>query len=60
DFKEVFNKAAATRFGSGWAWLVKHSDGSLEVVVTIFSISELACASSSGIELISTAWLGMS
>jgi Fe-Mn family superoxide dismutase len=34
DFKEVFNKAAATRFGSGWAWLVKNSDGSLEVLST--------------------------
>ncbi len=30
-FKELFNKAAATRFGSGWAWLVKKSDGSLAV-----------------------------
>jgi len=30
-FKEEFNKAAATRFGSGWAWLVKQTDGSLIV-----------------------------
>jgi superoxide dismutase, Fe-Mn family len=30
-FKELFNKAAATRFGSGWAWLVKKSDGSLAI-----------------------------
>ena len=22
EFKELFNKAATTRFGSGWAWLV--------------------------------------
>jgi Fe-Mn family superoxide dismutase len=29
-FKEVFSKAAATRFGSGWAWLVSR-DGALEV-----------------------------
>lgn len=29
-FKEVFAKAAATRFGSGWAWLVVN-DGKLEV-----------------------------
>lgn len=25
-FKEAFTKAAATRFGSGWAWLVKQGD----------------------------------
>lgn len=30
-FKEEFNKAAATRFGSGWAWLIKQADGSLAV-----------------------------
>lgn len=33
QFKEVFSKAATTRFGSGWAWLVK-SGGKLEVVST--------------------------
>lgn len=26
-FKEAFKKAALTRFGSGWAWLVKVGDG---------------------------------
>lgn len=26
-FKEAFNKAGATRFGSGWAWLVVTADG---------------------------------
>ena len=26
-FKETFNKAAATRFGSGWAWLVVTENG---------------------------------
>lgn len=26
-FKEAFNNAAATRFGSGWAWLVVTNDG---------------------------------
>lgn len=30
-FKELFNNAAATRFGSGWAWLVKLAD---KLVVT--------------------------
>ncbi|MHC4930645.1 MAG: superoxide dismutase [Planctomycetota bacterium] len=29
-FKDLFAKAAATRFGSGWAWLIA-SDGKLEV-----------------------------
>ncbi len=33
-FKEVFEKAAATRFGSGWAWLVVTSDKGLDVVST--------------------------
>jgi Fe-Mn family superoxide dismutase len=33
-FKESFNKAAATRFGSGWAWLCVKSDGKLEVCST--------------------------
>jgi Fe-Mn family superoxide dismutase len=26
SFKEKFNQAAATRFGSGWAWLVRSGD----------------------------------
>ncbi len=33
-FKEAFAKAATTRFGSGWAWLVKKADGSLAVTST--------------------------
>lgn len=32
DFKDKFSKAAATLFGSGWAWLVKTPDGKLEIV----------------------------
>lgn len=32
-FKEKFNTAGATRFGSGWAWLIV-KDGKLEVVST--------------------------
>jgi superoxide dismutase, Fe-Mn family len=31
DFKETFNKAATTRFGSGWAWLSLDSAGKLVV-----------------------------
>ena len=31
---EQFSKAAATRFGSGWAWLCVHSGGGLEICST--------------------------
>ena len=34
NFKEQFNSAAATRFGSGWAWLCVHPGGKLEVCST--------------------------
>ena len=30
-FKDVFANAAATRFGSGWAWLCVHPGGKVEV-----------------------------
>jgi Fe-Mn family superoxide dismutase len=33
-FKEKFEQAAATRFGSGWAWLCAHKGGKLEVCST--------------------------
>ncbi|MFC2441365.1 MAG: superoxide dismutase [Capnocytophaga ochracea] len=33
-FKEAFSKAAATRFGSGWAWLCVHKGGKLEICST--------------------------
>ena len=29
--KEDFNKAAATRFGSGWAWIIVGNDGKLHI-----------------------------
>ena len=32
--KEEFAKAATTRFGSGWAWLVKSQEGGLRIVST--------------------------
>ena len=34
NFKDEFSKAAATRFGSGWAWLCAHTDGKLEICST--------------------------
>ncbi|MDZ8117510.1 superoxide dismutase [Pontiella agarivorans] len=33
-FQDAFSNAAATRFGSGWAWLCKHDDGTLSVCST--------------------------
>src|SRR5690606_39526893 len=33
-FKDAFSKAAAGRFGSGWAWLVVTKDGKLAVTST--------------------------
>lgn len=32
EFKDKFSVAAATLFGSGWAWLVKNDAGKLEIV----------------------------
>ena len=34
EFKEKFSTSAVTNFGSGWTWLVKNSDGSVEIVNT--------------------------
>ena len=31
EMKTKFNAAGATRFGSGWAWLIKNSAGKLEI-----------------------------
>jgi Fe-Mn family superoxide dismutase len=33
-FKEKFTAAATTRFGSGWAWLVKDDSGKFEIIST--------------------------
>ena len=41
SFKEQFNKAAATLFGAGWAWLVKKDDGTLQIVQE--SMQETLC-----------------
>jgi Fe-Mn family superoxide dismutase len=32
SFREQFNKASTTLFGSGWAWLAKNNDGSLQII----------------------------
>lgn len=34
EFKAAFSKAAATQFGSGWAWLCVHKEGGLKVCAT--------------------------
>jgi Fe-Mn family superoxide dismutase len=34
EFRTRFSTAAATRFGSGWAWLVRQADGTLAVSST--------------------------
>lgn len=34
EFKDAFAKAAATRFGSGWAWLCVNSGGTVEICST--------------------------
>ena len=34
SLKEEFSNAAATRFGSGWAWLIKEDNGSLSISST--------------------------
>jgi len=47
-FKETFEKAAATRFGSGWAWLVL-KDGKLGVVSTANQDSPLMGEAISGV-----------
>lgn len=53
-FQAEFEKAAATRFGSGWAWLV-YEDGKLKVVSTANQDSPLmgqAVAGASGFPII--------
>ena len=34
EFRQQFSDSAAGNFGSGWTWLVKNADGSLEIVNT--------------------------
>ena len=53
SFKDAFTKAALTRFGSGWAWLIK-SGGSVQVTSTPNQDSPLmeGVADDSGLPLI--------
>jgi Fe-Mn family superoxide dismutase len=43
-FKEAFNKSAVGNFGSGWTWLVKKGDGSVDIVDTSNAGTPLAGA----------------
>lgn len=44
-FKEAFTTSAINNFGSSWTWLVKKSDGSLEIVNTSNAATPLTDAS---------------
>jgi Fe-Mn family superoxide dismutase len=43
-FKEAFAKSAAGNFGSGWTWLVKKADGSVDIVNTSNAATPLTTA----------------
>lgn len=34
EFKKLFSQTAITTFGSGWAWLARNPDGSIEIMST--------------------------
>ncbi|MDT8405308.1 superoxide dismutase [Sulfuriflexus sp.] len=42
EFREAFSGAAATHFGSGWAWLTRTDDSKLEIVTTSNADNPLA------------------
>ncbi|NBT74826.1 MAG: superoxide dismutase [Fe] [Betaproteobacteria bacterium] len=44
-FKDTFTKSAVGNFGSGWTWLVKQSDGSLDIVNTSNAATPLTTTS---------------
>lgn len=43
-FKEAFTKSAVGNFGSSWTWLVKKSDGSVDIVNTSNAATPLTTA----------------
>ena len=43
-FKEAFVKSAVGNFGSGWTWLVKKADGSVDIVNTSNAATPLTSA----------------
>ena len=49
-FKEDFGKSGATRFGSGWAWLIVTADGKLAIGSTANQDSPLMGKAVAGIE----------
>lgn len=50
EFKKQFTAAAVTHFGSGWAWLVKDSEGKLKV----HSTHDAGCPLSEGLKPVLT------
>ncbi|MDK2123577.1 superoxide dismutase [Parachitinimonas caeni] len=44
EFKKAFNTSAAGNFGSGWTWLVKKADGSVDIVNTTAAATPLTTA----------------
>jgi len=50
DFKEKFSTSAVTNFGSGWTWLIKNDDGTVE----IYNTSNAGCPLSDGKQAVLT------
>ena len=50
DFKEKFSTSAVTNFGTGWTWLIKNDDGTVE----IYNTSNAGCPLSDGKQAVLT------
>lgn len=44
EFRKAFTQSCVTNFGSGWTWLVKKGDGSLDIVNTSNAATPLTTA----------------